>query len=112
MRYYYSLKISTDNLSRDNLEEIIGVKSNCEHATWELEVEEKEEDEYVNFIQYFMDIIEDKLPILDSFGVERESITIWMLYAYNNQCNMEFEAEDLLRLGKNKIKLCISCWEE
>lgn len=109
MAYYFSLRIETNILNKENLENIIGLKANTEYFTWEYELMENKN---INFIKYFMDIIEEKLPILDSFGVERSEITIWMLYGYEFQCNMEFEAEDLLRLGKNGIDLCISCWDE
>jgi hypothetical protein len=112
MNYTFSLKINTNELSRENLESIIGLKSNTEFSTWEYEFEyNRESDEYINFIQYFMDVVEDKLPILDSLGVKREEITIWMLFAYEFQCNMEFDSDDLLRLGRNGIKLCITCYD-
>ncbi len=112
MKYIYSIRIDTDSLSKENIEDIIGIKSNFEYATWGIEIEEREFDEPIYFVRSFMNIIEDKIPILESFGIERDEITIWKLYAYNDQCNMEFDAEDLFRLGKNGIKLCISCWEE
>jgi hypothetical protein len=76
MTYTYSLRIETDVINRESLENIIGLKANTELFTWEYELEEKEEDEPVFFIKRFMDIIEDKLPILDSLGVKREEITM------------------------------------
>lgn len=77
--------------------------------TW-LEVEEKKGDEYFDFINQFLDILEGKYEQLQSVGVHREDISVWFLYQYEDQCNMEFLPSDLKRLGTNRISLCISCW--
>ena len=39
-----------------------------------------------------------------------QNISIWCLYEYDEQCNMEFQPNELKRLGDAGITLCISCW--
>ena len=36
---------------------------------------------------------------------------IWMIYYYDKQCNMEFDAGLMGRMGKLGLKLCVSCQE-
>jgi hypothetical protein len=44
-------------------------------------------------------------------GFDFDEVSIWYLYEYSGQCNMEFEPQDLKRLGNLGVRLCISCWE-
>lgn len=77
---------------------------------WCFEIEEKENDQYFDFINNFLDILEGKYEQLNLIGISRKDISLWFLYQYENQCNMEFLPGDLKRLGANGISLCISCW--
>ena len=45
-------------------------------------------------------------------GISREDISIWVLYEYEGQCNMEYDPESMKKLGESGILLCISCWEK
>jgi hypothetical protein len=58
-----------------------------------------------------MDVLEKHYEDLESIGVTRDAMSVWMLYEYNQQCNIEFNPKDMKRLGDNGITLCISCWE-
>ncbi len=55
--------------------------------------------------------MEGKYELLATIGIERKDITIWMLYEYDQQCNLEFDPIRMKRLGDNGIGLCISCWD-
>ncbi len=77
---------------------------------WCFEVQEKESDEYFDFIHHFLDMLEGKYDQLKSMGISKEDISVWLLYEYDNQCNMEFLPDNLKRLGDNGISLCVSCW--
>lgn len=60
-------------------------------------------------ISWLLDLIEkNKEALLDSGVVFSES-QIWMIYLYEKQCNMEFDAALLEHMGDLGIKLCISC---
>ncbi len=80
-------------------------------SCWTYEVIDDETDEYFDFINIFLDILETKYGDLSKLNIERDCITVWMLYEYDQQCNMEFDPIRLKRLGDNGIKLCISCWD-
>lgn len=108
----YSLRISCSTLEQlYQVSELLNIKpTKLEGHVWHLEVEEGENDEYFDFINYFLDIIEGKLTQLESVEVLKSDISIWFLYQYLDQCNMNFLAKDLKRLGNNGIDLCVSCW--
>ena len=78
---------------------------------WVYEKEESNSEFNYDFINRFIDIVEPKFDALSQVGIFREDISIWLLYRYDQQCNMEFLPRDLKRLGDNQIRLCISCWE-
>jgi len=78
---------------------------------WTYEVIEKENDPYFDYINIFMDVVESKFEQLSKLGIKREDITVWFIYNYDGQCNMEFDPKRLKRLADNDINLCISCYD-
>jgi hypothetical protein len=111
MSTFYSLRIKTDITYREKINIILNKDCNYLDVGWGLEVVQEEEQEYFDFINYFLDLLEDQYIRLEQIGVLREHISIWMIYEYNNQCNFEFIPRDLKRLGENEISLCVSCYE-
>lgn len=116
---YYRLQIDTKADSRetfDKVTEIVGLIPNeLENETnfkhWIYEKEESDSEPYYDFINRFSEIVEPKIDVLSALGISSQDISVWYLYAYDQQCNMEFLPKDLKRLGDNGISLCISCWE-
>lgn len=91
MRYIYSLRIDTDFIHREKINKILNKSCNYFSVGWGLEVVEDEEDEeYFDFINYFLDLLEGQYSKLEEIGVLKKNITFWMIYEYNQQCNMEF----------------------
>lgn len=86
-------------------------KEEKEKVQWCHEVVEGPDNPGFDFINEFMDILEGKYEALTTLGIDREDITVWKLYAYDAQCNMEFRPESMKRLGLNGIGLCITCWD-
>lgn len=86
-------------------------KIELDNKIFSIEVTEEENDPYFDYINFFLDIIEDKYELLEKIWIKKEYISIWRLYKYDNQCNMEWSAKDLKRLWDNWITLCASCWE-
>ena len=111
MKYYYSLRIETEDNMKDDIDRILGVTNNMADVDWGLEIFPDENNMGFDFIDYFTGILRNKFDKLESIGVLRENISIWMLYEYDEQCNMEFRPEQLIKIGAEKITLCISCWE-
>lgn len=122
MKYYDKLQIDFDPSVEtfNKLTTILGVKpkdkkfSNFPNnipSSWTYEVVETKTDEYFDFINIFLDILEAKYIELEKLNIKRNDISIWMLYEYDQQCNMEFDPIRLKRLGDNGVTLCISCWD-
>lgn len=60
-------------------------------------------------IAWLLDLIEKNKETLLNLGVVFTESQIWMIYLYEKQCNMEFDAILLERIGNLGIKLCVSC---
>ena len=80
-------------------------------GTWTHTVILNGQDPYFDFINNFLDILENKYEKLEDLGIQRNDISVWLFYEYDSQCNMEFDPLRLKRLGDNGITLCISCWD-
>ena len=115
----YILEISTQKLSEVHwiVSSKIPKKFHWEHkitlsdAVFELKVTENENDSYFDFINFFLGIIEDEKGTFKKLKIKKQDITIWRYYKYENQCNMEYLPEQMLRLWKNWVTLCISCMD-
>jgi hypothetical protein len=113
MTLYYSLRISATDDKYELINNVLGVKSNLPGTIgWIFELQQNDEDEYIPFINQFLSILKGKYEQLEKIGVNRDDISVWMLYEYAGQCNMEFSPKDMYDLGKEGIILCVSCWEK
>jgi hypothetical protein len=110
MNYFFSLQISTDTEKANKITQILGVESNYPEVAWGYRLIVKDHI-YTNFIDAFLDILEGKYDKLKEIGIDKEDISIWMIYEYINQCNMEFSPSDMKKLGDSGITFCISCYE-
>jgi hypothetical protein len=109
MYYRYILRIK--GATREQVAQVVQTPSSKDSGSWVLELEERPNDPVIPFVDLFLCLIEDKFDLLEGIGVSRDDITIWLLYEYDEQCNMEFSAADLKRLGEAGIALCVSCWQ-
>lgn len=118
---YYRLDIQTENdISKYNaissLLQLSPRKVNQNetfaYSVWSYEVEVKDEENSFDFINNFLDILEPKFDELEKSQISKSDITFWLLYEYDQQCNMEFNPKEMKRLGENEITLCVSCWEK
>ncbi|MEH1911341.1 hypothetical protein [Nostoc sp.] len=111
MRYTYILRVDCGKNKIKIVSDILGVDNNSNNCSWEQIFIEEALDYPVNFVDRFLNLLEDKYQKLSMLGVNKDHISIWMYYEYDEQCNMSFSPEDMKRLGDNQITLCISCWE-
>lgn len=110
--YIYRLQIlSSKSCSEEQLNNIIGVSSNFLYANWGIEIIQSGEN-FSEILVYFLSLLEGKYEKLESIGISRENISIWILYEYEGQCNMEYDPVSMKKIGENGIVLCISCWEK
>lgn len=112
MKYYYSIRINCDAQKIGLINEILGLSSNMPGHNWGYEVEEEEGDPAFLFVEKFIDVLAGKYEELETINVYKSDISLWMLYEYDDQCNMEFGPSQLAELGKSELSLCISCWRK
>jgi len=111
MAYYYSLRInSNDKVIYDSLTKSFGEGGEMADGSWGIEIEKGDEDNF-DFIRHFTELLESKAEVLKTLSVSADDISLWLLYKYEGQCNLEFTPEQLSSLASKKIALCISCWE-
>lgn len=110
MKYFFSLRIESTSEQAPKITDILGVEPNYPRVTWGYKLIVKD-DGYTNFIDCFLGILEGKYDRLQDIGVTREEISIWMIYEYEGQCNMEFSPIDMKKLGDSGITFCVSCYE-
>lgn len=111
MELYYSLRIDVDEAYYQRVSDLLNIKPETYEFGWIYEVEAIDENEYFDFVNEFLDILQGKYTQLAALGIQKEDISIWMVYGYEGQCDMEFDPEWLKRLGENGIKLCVSCYD-
>lgn len=110
MKYYFSLRIDSKPEQIDEISNILGVKSNLENVHWGYKLH-VDNHGYANFIDIFLKVLNGKYDALEKIGIERDDISIWVIYEYEGQCNLEFSPLEMKKLGENGITLCISCYE-
>ncbi|WP_026461430.1 hypothetical protein [Adhaeribacter aquaticus] len=120
---YNRICISTDDTlnTYNTITQILGIaptefKSNNKfdnsYGVWTYSVDINDEEPYFDFINNFLDILEPKFDSLEKIGIQKDDISFWHLYEYDQQCSMEFQPLEMKRLGESGITLCIDCWEK
>lgn len=104
----YSLRIHAPESKFELISKILKIELKDFSRGWVYEIETTE---YFDFINEFLNILEHNYKSLNKIGVLRDDISVWLIYGYNGQCNLEFSPKELKRLGENDISLCISCFE-
>ncbi len=108
-----SIQIWTNTVNQAiEVQRILGIDSTMpiEYNSWIYKVIIDYNEEYFDFINKFMDILEPRLAALDAIGIDRSQISIWFEQDYKAQNNFEFEPSKLKRLGDNGIALCLSVY--
>lgn len=111
MNKFYLLKFDKESANINDISKVLNLVPNTNNNCWEYQIEEINFDEGVDFIDIFCNILENKIEALKSIDITPADFSIWYLYEYDGQCNMEFGSKQLYRIGKLGISLCISCWE-
>ena len=101
--YIYRLQIlSSKSYSEEQLNNVIGVSSNFPHADWGIEIIQSDEN-FSGILVYFLSLLEGKYEKLESIGISREDISIWVLYEYEGQCNMEYDPVSMKKIGEKRV---------
>ena len=108
----FNLKIFSDTAHHTDIDRILGVNGNKNVPNlWIYELIEKDQDPHIYFIEIFTGLLKEKFQKLESIGVGRDNISIWAIYDYEGQFNVEYLPSDLRLLGEVGVTFCISCWE-
>lgn len=111
MKYIYALRVSCESSS--DVSRVLGLESQTNFVnSWTCSVSESESDPPFDFIDKFLSILNGHYAELENLGITRSEISIWIYYEYDEQCNLEFSPESMMRLGTEGITLCISCWQK
>ena len=109
MNSEYILRINTDKERYNIITSLLALQPTSIESYWECSINENS-ILFTDSINYFLDLIEKNIEKLNQNKIISENISIWCLYEYDEQCNMEFHPNELKRLGDAGITLCISCW--
>lgn len=94
------------------IEDILGINEHYilkSNNFWSLKKVREEGEPFVDYLSYFLDLLEDKYEELAKAGIHRRDIQINWTHQYEGSCNLELRPEILERMGKNGIGLNLSC---
>ena len=113
MENTYEIQISAKKELHSCINDILEFHAtSSSENTWYYSVIEKEGDEYYDFINNFLNMLEGRYEKLSQIGIGREDIIIWHIYVHDGQCNLEFDPQRMKKLGEKGISLCVSCYHE
>ena len=110
MKYFYTLRIDCDEKDIDLISKILKKEPNS-ICGWAYEVEVSSYEKDFDFILEFTRILAGKEAQLSLLGISPDDISFWMIYEYDDQCNMEFDPDQLKIMGSKGYRLCISCYQ-
>ncbi|MTH14648.1 hypothetical protein [Flavobacterium sp. LC2016-01] len=87
----------------------VNPKKEEDFQIWTYQVVTYEEEEYFDYINAFLDLLEPNFEKLKDLNIYQEDITIWLFYEYEKQCSMSFNPQETKRLGESGISLNIDC---
>ena len=121
MRYHWlQISIKNDIDLFNKISDLLGVKPTKlerlgkfkdKNDLWIYAVDTDDNAAYYDFINEFLNILEPNFSELAQLGIERNDITFWLLYEYDQQCGLEFHPQEMKRLGDSGIIFCIDCWQ-
>ena len=109
MNSVYYLQIDIDDSDISLLKKVDSILK-IEHNTsnwWQYVIEQKKQ---INYITFFLNLLEGKYEALEKLGISREMISIWHLYEYKDNCYLKYSPDEFKRMGMNGLTLCVSCY--
>ncbi|MDR2149132.1 MAG: hypothetical protein LBE91_22050 [Tannerella sp.] len=108
----YQLEICVKEQFYKEVSLILGYAPTPTSKSWLVEFRSNEKGkENVDFVDYFLSILDGKYDELKQIGINRYDIFIWYVYYSAGHCNMEFSPEQMYKLGKEGISLLVSCYD-
>lgn len=102
---YYLLRITTDI----NLNELLNTNKFVQkNGYYEYELTNESE---IDCIEHFISFLQVNNFLLQSKGITKNQISIWLLYEYEEQCSLLLSAKQMGLLSQAGYDLCIDCWK-
>ena len=109
--YYLQIDIDDSDISLLKKVDTLTVLALCTgqfgNAGQSRDIEQKKQ---INYITFFLNLLEGKYEALEKLGISREMISIWHLYEYKDNCYLKYSPDEFKRMGMNGLTLCVSCY--
>lgn len=95
-----------------SIEELLGIEEPYVLKSsnfWMLKKVREAGEPFIDYLSYFLDLLDDNYEKLSQAGIKRRDIQINWTHQYEGTCNLELRPELLQRMGKNGIGLNLSC---
>jgi len=110
---YYSINITTNTIGTyqkvTKLLNVVPMDETIDFSMWNYQVVVNDEEERFDFVNVFIDLVEPNFERLKTLGIEKDDIIIGLVYEYDEQCSMEFNSQEMKRLGESGISFNIDC---
>lgn len=107
----FILRIDTVEANYKTLNEIFKVSHEQNlNAFWEYEVSQNN-PLFTSAIEHIVNLIKMNVNDLEKISVRKKDMSLWYLYEYETQCNIEFSPEEIKDISSSGLALCISCWQ-
>jgi hypothetical protein len=111
MKNIFVLRIDCEDIKKSSVSKVLGRQSNKDAPYWEISIIQDDSSGPVNYIDEFIGVLDGKYDSLSELGIQREDISVWRYYEYDQECNMEISPREMKLLSSNEVVLCISCWK-
>jgi len=114
MKYFYRLKFRLESSEQANaITRILNKQpTRCGDYSWEVDFQESDLDQqFHGYLDYVESILTSAASALEGIGIKPGDVSVWVLYEYEEQCNLEFPPNQVKRLYDLGVSLCISCWQ-
>lgn len=110
----YWLEIWTEEKNYKEVSRIMGNKNPGEPRAILRLYETTQPDEPQWFeVNSFLDILDDKYEKLETAGIRRDQISIWInCLSEDNESRVSLDPLTILRLGQEGVRLCVSCAQD
>lgn len=109
-RMSFWLSLYGKNIDFDKIESLLHIKLDDNRINVPDDIPDNPDGPiFYEEIAWLLELVEENKKELLELGVKFSDSQIWMIYYYDKQCNMEFNADLLERMGKLGLKLCVSC---
>lgn len=110
-KMFYTLEIKSSNSY--GVMQIMGIGECSNDQNYQYRIVDGDdpldiEEDYV--LEHYLNLLEKHKESLLRID-DKHTITLWMTYEYDDQCNMEFPTEHVRRMADLNVYLCISAYQ-